>query len=34
MLVAFYLAVLAVDVFLNIMGTRGSGSAAGSKRAN
>ena len=34
MLVAFYLAVLAVDVFLNIIGSRESGSAAGSKRAN
>ena len=34
MLVAFYLAILAVDVFLNIIGSRESGSAAGSKRAN
>ncbi len=34
MLVAFYLAVLAVDVILNIMGSRGSGPPSGPKSAN
>jgi len=34
MLVAFYLAVLAVDVILNIMGSQGNGPATGLKRAN
>ena len=34
MLVAFYLAVLAADVILNIIGTRGNEPAAGSTRAN
>ena len=34
MLVAFYLAVLAADVILNIIGSRGSQPAAGSTRAN
>lgn len=34
MLLAFYLAVLAADVILNIMGTGGGGSAAGPTTAN
>jgi hypothetical protein len=34
MLVAFYLAVLAADVILNIIGSRGSQPASGSTRAN
>ena len=34
MLVVFYLAVLAVDVILNIMGSRGSGPPSGPKSAN
>jgi hypothetical protein len=34
MLVAFYLTVLAADVILNIIGTRGNEPAAGSTRAN
>jgi hypothetical protein len=34
MLLAFYLAVLAADVILNIMGSGGGGSAAGPTTAN
>jgi hypothetical protein len=34
MLVAFYLTVLAADVILNIIGTRGNQPASGSTRAN
>jgi len=34
MLLVFYLAVLAADVILNIMGSRGSGPTPGPKRAN